>query len=297
MITAIRDNWKAAEDDHTKYLNKIIQDFIDVQYKECGPKKPAYHFVHNTRELITSHKLSDLLKSIEILESYSKALGDRKALFIQELEQIFNYEKFTSKYGQWNAYALCKKSKTRICPYCNHAYAFTIKTKGGSFRPTLDHFFYKDRYPHLALTLYNLIPSCSSCNSSLKGKKDFFKSPHLNPLFDDEHIKFQLSNSGNPAGLSDAITVDSDDVKIIACAPDECEKSQNSLKTFIVNERYDILLMEAIDFFIAKRNLEEAKINTQLGLSFNESELLRFDRTNYNKYLLGKMLADIYDSF
>ncbi|MBA1376795.1 hypothetical protein [Pseudomonas brassicacearum] len=297
MIAAIRDNWKAAEDDHAKYHNKIIQDFIDSQFNECGPKKPAFYFVYSTRELVVSSKLSDLLKSIEILESYSKELGDRKTLFMEELEQIFNYDKFISKYGQWNAYALCKKSKTRICPYCNHAYAFTIKTKGGSFRPTLDHFFYKDQYPHLALTLYNLVPSCSSCNSSLKGKKDFFKSPHLNPLFDDEQIKFQLSNSGNPAGLSDAITGDSDKVKIIACAPDECEKSQNSLKTFIVNERYDILLMEAIDFFIAKRNLEEAKINTQLGLSFNESELLRFDRTNYNKYLLGKMFADIYDSF
>lgn len=297
MIAAIRDNWKAAEDDHTKYLNKIIKDFIDAQYNECGPKTPAYHFIYSTRDLIVSFKLPDLLKSIEILESYSKALGDRNALFIEELEQIFNYDKFISKYGKWNAYALCKKSKTRICPYCNHAYAFTIKAKGGSFRPTLDHFFYKDRYPHLGLSLYNLVPSCSSCNSSLKGKKDFFKSPHLNPLFDDEQIKFQLSYSGNPAGLSDAITGDNDDVKIIACAPDECEKSKNSLNTFIVNERYDILLMEAIDFFIAKRNLEEAKINTQLGLSFNESELLRFDRSNYNKYLLGKMFADIYDSF
>lgn len=297
MIAAIRDNWKAAEKDHEKYLNKIIQDFIDAQHEECGPRKPAFYFVCNTRELITSSKLSDLLKSMEILESYSEELGDQKALLIKDLEQIFNYEKFISKYGQWNAYALCKKSKTRICPYCNHAYAFTIKTKGGSFRPTLDHFFYKDEYPHLALTLYNLVPSCSSCNSSLKGKKDFFKNPHLNPLFDDEQIKFQLVSSGNPAGLSDAITGDDNGVKIVARAPDECKKSQNSLKTFIVNERYDILLMEAIDFFIAKRNLEEAKINTQLGLSFNESELLRFDRANHNKYLLGKMFADIYDSF
>lgn len=75
MIAAIRDNWKAAEKDHEKYLNKIIDDFIDTQHKECGPRKPAFYFVCNTRELITSSKLSDLLKSMKILESYSKELG------------------------------------------------------------------------------------------------------------------------------------------------------------------------------------------------------------------------------
>lgn len=297
MITAIRENWKDAEDEHTKYLKKIIWDFISAQFHECGPKKPAFYFVFKTRKLIISSRLSDILKSIEILESYAKSLGDQKTLLIAELEQVFNYEKFISKYGKWNAYALCKKSKTRICPYCNHAYAFTIKSKNGSFRPTLDHFFYKDKYPHLALTLYNLVPSCSSCNSSLKGKKDFFKIPHLNPLFDIEQIKFQLTSTGNPADLPDAITDDSDGVTIIACAPDKCEKSKNSLKTFLVNERYEMLLMEAVEFFIAKRNFEEAKLNTQLGLPFNESELLRFDRTKPEKYLLGQMFSDIYDTF
>lgn len=39
-------------------------------------------------------------------------------------------------------------------------------------RPTFDHWFAKDDHPLLALSFYNLIPSCNICNSSVKGKKE-----------------------------------------------------------------------------------------------------------------------------
>lgn len=55
--------------------------------------------------------------------------------------------------------------------------------------------------------------------------------------------------------------------------------------------------MEAVDFFLAKTDYEEARLNTQLGLQFSEASLLRFDRAKHNKYLLGKLFADIYDTF
>ncbi|MCK3842558.1 hypothetical protein [Pseudomonas sp. W15Feb34] len=297
MIVSINQNWVDAEVEHTIYLKKIIHNFLHSQYSICGPKTPAYYFVREARKLIISHTLSDISSSITILNTHTRRLGTQKKRLLTELKKIFNYDKFISKHGAWNAYALCKKSKTRICPYCNHAYAFTIECKRGAFRPTLDHFFLKDQYPHLALTLYNLVPSCATCNSSLKGEENFYQTPHLNPLFDHEVITFQLFSTGDPSGLLDDISLNLQNVKLAAIAPTRCVKSQNSLRTFIVNERYELLLMEAVDFFVAKVNYEEAKVNTQIGLQFSEASQLRFDRTQHNKYLLGKMFADIYDTF
>ena len=46
-----------------------------------------------------------------------------------------------------------------VCPYCNRNY---INQKKGT---TLDHFFPKSLYPLVAISFYNLIPSCYSCNT------------------------------------------------------------------------------------------------------------------------------------
>lgn len=57
------------------------------------------------------------------------------------------------------------------CPYCNRSYSYTVKD--GSIKPELDHFFPKSKYPFLAVSYYNLIPSCPTCNGlQVKGEID-----------------------------------------------------------------------------------------------------------------------------
>lgn len=297
MILSIVGNWHDAEAEHGLYLSNLIQKYILANEVLEGPHTVGYYFVREVKDLILSRELSDLLLSNQILDRYKKNLGSASASLIKELTQIFNYKRFTVKSSKWNAYSLCKKSKARICPYCNHAYAFTVQSDNGDFRPTLDHFFYKDEYPHLALTLYNLIPSCSTCNSSLKGQADFYKQPHLNPLFDSDNIEFYFSFGGDTSELSEAIHSRRDDLQIKARAVTLCGRSENSLKTFVINERYDMLTVEAVDFYLAKASYDEAVINTQLNLILDEPTSLRFDRALHDKYLLGKMYADIYDAF
>lgn len=46
--------------------------------------------------------------------------------------------------------------------------------KNNSF--TLDHLLPQSEYPYLSLSLFNLVPSCYSCNSKLKGKKNIYLS-------------------------------------------------------------------------------------------------------------------------
>lgn len=60
---------------------------------------------------------------------------------------------------------------------------------------TLDHFIPQSKYPYFALSLYNLIPSCYSCNSKFKKATNF---SNIN------NLKY-LSPSSNSFSLSDSL--------------------------------------------------------------------------------------------
>jgi len=106
------------------------------------------------------------------------------------------YSKFSAKGTTlYNAYDLAQKLKVNICPYCNRNYTFTIKEKNSkSTRPDFDHFYDKGTYPILALSFYNLIPSCILCNSRLKSTAKFSINTHLHPYKDsfNDYAKFKL---------------------------------------------------------------------------------------------------------
>lgn len=72
----------------------------------------------------------------------------------------------------------------KFCPYCNLTEVEYNTTEGGSGATTheLDHFFDKDRYPLLACSFFNLVPSDGTCNGRTnKGSINFTDEFHLNP--------------------------------------------------------------------------------------------------------------------
>ncbi|MCQ2959994.1 MAG: hypothetical protein MJ198_07390 [Bacteroidales bacterium] len=53
----------------------------------------------------------------------------------------------------------------KICPYCNMQYTLVADENSSSLAKfQFDHFFSKQEYPWLSMSLYNLIPSCAECN-------------------------------------------------------------------------------------------------------------------------------------
>ena len=78
-----------------------------------------------------------------------------------------------------------KKINVNVCPYCNRNYTFVVGNdliKGTRFE--YDHFFDKARYPYLALSFYNLVPSCHVCNSNLKGSNKFEIDKNIHPYLE-----------------------------------------------------------------------------------------------------------------
>jgi hypothetical protein len=111
--------------------------------------------------------------------------------FRKYLLKIFFYE----TYDKWDAYALAADLNITVCPYCNRQYTFTIgNTSRKGTRPQFDHFFDKATYPYLALSFYNLIPSCNICNSNLKGSEKFDLDSNIHPYIEgfDERLKFSI---------------------------------------------------------------------------------------------------------
>ena len=110
----------------------------------------------------------------------------------QELFTGINYKAFANSHSDdWSGLLLMKElaKHVRYCPYCNAETIYAIKfTERGDTRMVknaFDHYFPRARYPFLGLSLYNLIPACSRCNSNLKGckYKDLVRMAH--PYLDD----------------------------------------------------------------------------------------------------------------
>ena len=121
-----------------------------------------------------------------------------------------------------------------VCPYCNRSYITRYEYKqSDKSTADIDHFYSKSRFPFLSLSLYNLVPSCQICNSRIKGSRDFFSEPHLNPYHDEfgDTVRFHLS-SIQPllqSGTSPTVMLE----------PVQSEEIRNSTSTFRLNEIYE----------------------------------------------------------
>jgi len=74
-----------------------------------------------------------------------------------------------------------------VCPYCNRNY---INTRDRSLGAEMDHFYNKNKFPMFSISLYNFIPSCSTCNR-IKGTKNLKINPYLS--IDTDKVKFEIT--------------------------------------------------------------------------------------------------------
>ena len=77
------------------------------------------------------------------------------------LAHVFRYNAFSQHPA---LYEFVKRIGAEVCPYCNRLFTTTVTAKKHRTRPQLDHFKNKHAYSYLALSINNLVPSCSVCN-------------------------------------------------------------------------------------------------------------------------------------
>lgn len=214
--------------------------------------------------------------------------------------QIF--EDFTKKY----AYSYFKRMNIKTCPYCNRNYTFTINRKDAdtdfSTRPEFDHFYDKSSYPLLALSFFNLVPSCHVCNHGKLGK-----SVGVNPYFKGFMSKFVVSDNSQIKKILNANEIrtlkDTSNFNIIFDnpSPEEIENIKNLGLGALYNEHKDYV-MEIVDRIVTyDRCLEEGIVDNFQGVFHNPLEVhnLIFGQylsdENHEKRPLSKLKSDILE--
>lgn len=258
--------------------------------------------VGKPKELIN---LSDSLKDKVLQNEGMQNSAVTSSNLNKLLKKIYNYEIFqNTKCNDWNPHLYTKILTIIICPYCNCQYAYTIDEQPVKIRPTLDHFFSQSDYPLLSLSIYNLIPSCSICNSTLKGRTKFDLDNYFHPNLDNisDHFLFvrDIGYSGENnidyysqiLGLSNGYKL-----KMNSENFDSKHKMKNQNDIFHITRRSEELLdflNENIMTYIKSKSIYVESLEKEYNLNITNSDVYsKFKIDNYNEKILSKLVDDI----
>ena len=240
-----------------------------------------------------------LMGKIEDLKPHDSLQKIKKSI-----ENTFNYKGFLSN-SQEHSYWLAKKIQWNTCVYCNRQYIFAVDNKSTGkhiTRPVFDHWFPKSEFPLLSMSLFNLIPSCPTCNTSLKGQRSLSINDYFHPYIHDENesqITFRVSFTDEP-----------EPEWTIKLGCGNSVKVKNTLELFGLNEIYashgDLEVKDIMRFYEAyPQNYITQLFNRVLKESKNKmtkADVFRFffgTEMESDKFLdrpLSKMKYDILKS-
>ncbi|WP_394749331.1 hypothetical protein [Spongiimicrobium salis] len=141
------------------------------------PFKLLIVFLIENEEKIIGSELT-IVKDIQ--QQLFEQFGDTSELRM-DLNNIINYKWFRKyKKKMHDGFKLAKALSVDVCPYCNRNYTTSHKVEGKTKNvfPEFDHYYPQSDYPLLALSFYNLIPSCNICNTHYKGDDDPSDAEH-----------------------------------------------------------------------------------------------------------------------
>jgi hypothetical protein len=221
----------------------VIYDLWNIENELLSQKLITSYFFQPDLFVIDDNKLylNKIEKYYNEIKLYFKVQTKE---FYDRFFEIFDYDSFVKGNDVWGAYQLTKSLDCNVCPYCNKNYIHTIQAVTGKSRPELDHYYPKSRLPFLALSLYNLIPSCHTCNSSYKGSIDFYNKNHIHPYKDNltEMIEFIIDITNNDSSGDVIPAVDDFAINIEINTTDDTNKVKilNSIETFLIKEQYNL---------------------------------------------------------
>lgn len=181
----------------TGVVGEISSRLGTIKTKSCREKK-AVKWLQNHLEYIL---LADPIR-LERLKNLTDRMCPfgpkgvkRTKDFKSEILNAFNYEYYRGKHLPQHA----ERLNVKTCCYCNMNYTLLIEEKKAraiamTALLQFDHFYDKAQYPHLSMSMYNLIPSCATCNQGKprSGVLPRYFNPYHASLF--ELYKFRIKD-------------------------------------------------------------------------------------------------------
>jgi len=154
---------------------------------------------------------------------------------------------------------------------------------------TLDHVLDKGSHPLIALSLYNFVPSCYSCNSKFKGSKQFidndsmgYLSPTSNNFSFNDDVKFKLYFHNN----KDISTIENTNDYILDFY---YSKNQNEYEKYInifkLKGRYIFHKDEVINLINNKERYSQSQLD-------EISDIVNISSEQVKKDIFGKELFE-----
>lgn len=292
---------------------KTIKDWVEKRIDESGIDKTNSENIKKDLPKILQGKPSELLTLSEnynkIFPGHFKTINNKQKFFWdQRIEHIFNYTSFRKKFG----YELANELDIVCCPYCNRNYTTVHETLNSDKSdikkvfPEFDHFYPKSDHPILALSFYNLIPSCTVCNSHFKGSQDPIKLNLFHPYTSIKpnhfNFKFYPQNYLSLIGKGISISLDFS----FNGTKDVNDKVKSSINFFDIKATYEkchsALIKDIIDKRIAYGGAYLKQLQSTYKLDFNQSYRILFetdyeDNEGLHKRPFSKLKRDIYDDF
>jgi hypothetical protein len=295
------------------YLKSLYQNhFIDIDNLLC---------IYDNLEVILFEELSNpkVNSALSKLRNKFKTNADKNIL-----DAVFEYKRYfhqTDKNKNYFGFKLAQTLNTNICVYCNREYISTITDENGKklISPAFDHFLSQSEYPYMAISLFNLIPSCYSCNSQLKHDEPFNLNDYLYPFEDSYEGKAEFKTYWNKTFLNSKISetelVNVNDItieiepiskpvpKIFGDLSLPQNDRKGNLKVFQTKLVYDSIhrdsVLEIITQFRVHSKKDVESLKTSYDFIKNDADVYQFYFKNYmneedfNKRPLARMTRDI----
>ena len=291
---------KYKEFEKKDYYEKIAESKMQKQNNSTFEE----YYNTNIKAILNNYSLADILtgdfdKLWEIANSINLSSTD-----FEMIKTFFNYDKANSK----DFVTLISKLQPKIskffeknievhtCYYCNIDFINTFKKNNETKNAfTLDHVLEKADYPFLALSLYNLVPSCYVCNSKVRDSKISFKdfSP-TNKDFDfDERVKFKsfISNVN--------LQIEKEQDFYIKLIENYSNKYDKYIESLNLNDRYDYHKYKVLEMIQKRREYPDSRIKELSDLTKKTQEEIKQDlfgiyiSEDLHKRPLSKLIKDI----
>lgn len=291
---------KYKEFEKKDYYEKIADSKMQKQ-NNCTFEE---YYNTNIKGILNNYSLADVLigdfdKLLEIKKSINLSSTD-----FEIIKTFFNYDKANSKdfspliYKQQPKISKFFQENIEVhtCYYCNIDFINTFRKNNETKNAfTLDHVLEKADFPFLALSLYNLVPSCYVCNSKVKDSKIPFDdfSP-TNKDFDfNERIKFKsfISNTN--------LQIEKEQDFHIKLIENYSNKYDKYIESLNLNDRYDYHKYKVLEMIQKRKEYPDSRIKELSDLTKKTQEEVKQDlfgiytSEDLHKRPLSKLIKDI----
>ncbi|CAA6814088.1 MAG: Unknown protein [uncultured Sulfurovum sp.] len=284
-------------DNHIEIISKSIYNlFLNIEYDGLEEETiECLNYIFENINPILSANTTELKKYIDNFEKkYPNSLKDGV-----ELNKILRNELFEKEYNNWGgrstygAYSFVQVLDLKTCPYCNRNYTFVVNDETGKLRPEIDHFHPKSIYPFLAMSFFNLIPSCSICNHT---KSNTVKNNLDNPYdINNSNYRFTYTPKNIEFSVVEKEKYNFDSFEI------EIRGNKSNIVLFKLKQLYEQHKDIVLELLIKKAYYPQSYIKELSEFGFSQDEVYRYLFSNYNqnddlhKRPLSKLIRDISD--